>query len=66
MVGRGRGGARGKGGGGPSSSKAGARGGLPATSMASTNDTYLGARQSNGQWSILTSRAEFCGLHNFL
>ena len=62
MVGRGRSGARGKGRGGPSLSKAGARGGFPTTSVASTNDTCLDARQSNGQWSIFTIR-EPCGLH---
>ena len=50
MVGRARGGVRGKGGGGPSLNKPGARGGLRASSVASTNNSHLNARQNNGQW----------------
>lgn len=47
-MGRGRGGVRGKGGGGPSPNKAGARGGLRASFGASTNNSDLDTKQSNG------------------
>ena len=50
MVGRGRGGERRKRGGRPSSSKAGARGDIPASSLAPTNDSHLDdARHKHGQ-----------------
>ena len=49
MVGRSRGGVRGKGEGGSSSNKAGGRGGLRASFVASTNNSHLDTRQSNGQ-----------------
>ena len=48
MVGKGRRGVRGKGGGGPASNKVGARGGLRASFVASTNN-HLDARQNSGQ-----------------
>lgn len=50
MVGRARGGVRGKGGGGPSPNKPGARGGLRASFVPSTNNSHLDTRQNNGQW----------------
>ncbi len=63
MVGRGRGGVRGKGGGGPSSNNAGARGALHASFLASTNSGHLNTRQSNGQWKNLMLQWEPCCLH---
>ena len=50
MVGRARGGVRGRGGSGPSSNEAGARGGLRASFIASTNNSHVDTRQINGQW----------------
>lgn len=49
MVGRGRGGRQGKGGGGLSSRNASARGGLRTSFVASTNNSHLDTRQRNGQ-----------------
>ena len=50
MVGRGRGGERRKRGGRPSSSQAGARGGIRASFLAPMNDSHLDdARQNHGQ-----------------
>ncbi len=62
MVGRGREVGRGKDVRGPSSSKAGARGGVRASFVASTNDSYIGTRQRNGQWNIIISGDEFLSL----
>lgn len=60
MVGRAKGGVRGKGG-GPSLNNPGARGGVRAPFVASKNDGRLDTRQNNGQWKspMLATRANF-------
>ena len=63
MVGRARGSVRGKGVGGPSPNNTGARGGVRAPFVGSTNNSRLDARQNNGQWKSPMLQKQFCHLH---
>ena len=64
MVGRGRGAARGRGGGRSSSNKTGARNDSRTSFVASTKHSYLDPRQSNSQCKTSWLEGNFCCLHS--